>query len=132
MSDLGETLAGLLGGLDDHEMRLLSRQTELTEELRSVEEELGRITAVREAALGKPKAKPKAKRASGASGYTPSAETIERRERILAFLNGDPQKGGDIAEHLGVNAQGVGPILAGMVRAGSIDRLEDGRYERRG
>lgn len=117
-SDVDRTFAGILSELEDVATALTVRQTELARELGDVEAELHRIEAVRAAMTGgKPAAKKKPEK-------RPTME--ERTKQIIAWAQerGDDFTVPDAGQFLGMKNQGVGPILAGMVKRGELQFRE--------
>lgn len=123
MSDaegLNRTLAGLLSELEDEEVRLANRQSELSKELQGVEGELERIAAVKRAIHGG--GAPPARKRTG-QNY-PSERRKRSEEFVKALDNGATFGGRELAEYLGTDGRGVGPLVAGLERRGVIVRVE--------
>lgn len=123
MPDLDRTFAGMLGELEDHATRLTKRQSELARQLADVDDELQRVEAVRAAMTGKNPRRP----SSAARSAVKATKTQVRTERITEWAR---ERGGEftsveVAEFLGVNVQGIGPSLAGMVRRGEANVRDD-------
>lgn len=118
---VGRTFAAMLGELEDVATALTQRQSELARELSDVEAELHRVEAVRAAMASGGTAKAK-RTGPPSAGYKPAPEVVEKMERTLTWARerGEEFTGNDAAEFLGVNPQGVGPMLAGMARRGHL------------
>lgn len=122
-SDTDRTFAVMLGEVEDLYTRLTVRAGELTKEHNEVQAELERVEVVRAAMLGK--AKP-ARKGGGARPGVANANDKSKAIAEWARERGD-FTGKDAAEFLGIKTQGVGPVLAGMVRRGEATvREEDG------
>lgn len=122
---LDRTFAVMLAELEDAETALTQRQAALARQLDDVSSELDRLANVKAAMLGKPTKKVRTTRAepSKAGPTTPAAQ--EKVRAIIGLArerDGEPFTGAQAAERLGINAQGVGPVLAGMVRRGELAR----------
>jgi hypothetical protein len=116
---LSHVFAGMLGELEDAETKLVTRQAELARELADVEGELAKLAAVREAMMGKPVRKKAA-----------SAGAKDKAAAIAAWAT---DKGtftaGQAADALEIKRQGIGPVLAGMIRRGEAT-VDDSNGER--
>lgn len=133
------TFAVMLAELEDTATELTNRQAELSRELADVDAQLDRVEAVRSAMVGhrKPSAPrtPGGRRRSSGEGRKETASQ-RRVAKVLAWArhreaNGQPEfMGADMAEMLEVNVQGVGPVLAGMVRRKELTVREDGHAKR--
>lgn len=125
--DVERTFAGMLSELEDVATRLTVRQSELAKELSEVEAELHRVETVRAAMAGKSKPVPKYK-ANASKG----AEKVARITAWAKDRDGE-WTSTDAGEALGVSAQGLGPVLAGMVRRGEakVREVEDDAGKRR-
>lgn len=133
-SSLDRTLAGMLAELEDEATRLTRRHDALVREADEVAGELERVEVVRAAMLGKPKpakrGRPKAAPATETTtrGARPDIEH-QRHERVRKIIeyakaNGNAFTGRDAAEAIGMPYQGIGPVLAGMVRRGEATVAE--------
>jgi hypothetical protein len=115
--------AVMLADLEDTATELTARLSTLHKEAEAVEAELQRVEGVRTAMLGRP-VRRKAATASPTSTATVRARDKEaaanRVERIKEYAraNGGTFTGRAAADHIGMAFQGVGPVLAGMVRRG--------------
>jgi hypothetical protein len=127
-SSLDRTFAGMLAELEDEATRLTQRHDALLRQADEVAAELERVEAVRAAMVGKPKparrGRPKA--APAAAPTTKGIQGQERVRRITAYArdHGGTFTGRDAAEAIGVPYQGIGPVLAGMVRRGEVTVAE--------
>jgi hypothetical protein len=123
-SSLDRTFAGMLAELEDEATRLTQKHDALVREADAVAGELERVEAVRAAMLGKPKparrGRPKAAPATPADPINQDAARRERLEAVREFARsvGGTFTGKDAADALGLPYQGLGPMLAGMVRRG--------------
>lgn len=120
----------MLAELEDEYTRLAGEHDRLIQEAERVAVELERVEAVRAAMMGKPKPSPRraAKGAPTSKGTREeaAAQSRERVERIRAFAraNGGSFTGRQAADAIGMAFQGVGPVLAGMVRRGEATVAE--------
>lgn len=132
---LGRTLAPMLAELEDEHTRLVNRQQEVARQLADIDAQIERIETIRAAMVGHRKPSAPRRKPSSTEGRKQTA-SARRVERVLDWVrtrtaNGEPEfKGADMAEFLEVNVQGVGPILAGMVRRGELTVREDGHANR--
>jgi hypothetical protein len=127
--ELARVFAPMLSELEDHATRLTQRQAELARELAAVDEELARVESVRAAMVGRNPRRPtstsrEARKVSKKSARV-EAVTTWARERGGEFT------GAEAAEALGMKQQGVGPVLAGMVRRGEATVRDDTASGRR-
>jgi hypothetical protein len=119
--ELNRRFAGMLSELEDAEVALTTRQSELARELADVNTELDRLAKVKKVMLGEPAGR--AKRA----GTTPrvTEKTKENRRKALAWLaehtNGANFIAKDMAVAIGVPPQGLGPILVGLETRGFVE-----------
>lgn len=132
-SNLERAFAGMLAELEDEATRLTKRHDALLKEAAEVESELQRVEGVRSAILGKPprRNKPGPKpSATTTVRERDSAAVAERVQRVkdYARANGGKMTGRAAADSMGVPFQGMGPLLAGMVRRGemTVEAPEDG------
>jgi hypothetical protein len=118
------TFAGMLGEVEDLATKLTLRVDELTRELQSAQSELERVERVRTAMIGGPVRK-KATPRDGRSRAKQEA-AAERASKVLAWAKDRGEWGGhEAAEFLDMPNQGVGPVLAGMVRREELTVRED-------
>lgn len=115
---LNRTFAGLLSDLEDEEVRLTGRQSELSKELREVEAELDRIAAVKRAIHGKT---PPTSRPPKAKGR---ARGQLADEFVAGLASGGTFTARELADHLDADGRGVGPIVSRLVREGTITVVE--------
>lgn len=127
--DVERTFAGMLSELEDVATRLTVREHELARELQEVQAELQRVETVRTAMTGKA-AKPKvpAYKAQASRG----AEKVAKIKEWAKDRDGEWTTA-DAGEALGLSAQGLGPVLAGMVRRNEarVREVEDDGGTRR-
>jgi len=121
--DVEAHFAGMLSELEDVATSLTNRHSRLARELADVEAELHRVEAVRAAMTGKPKPAPSASRSR-----PPRDAAKVKVDAILEWgRERDEFTGREAAEQIGVKPQGVGPILAGMVRREEVHvRVREG------
>lgn len=129
-SEVEAAFAGILSELEDVATKLTTREAELARELADVQAELHRIESVRAAMVGEPRrGRERGRTGSRSGGYKPSKEAQAKIKRVQGFAaEREEFAGSEVAELLGVNSQGVGPLLAGMVRRGELTvRTDAGR-----
>jgi cell pole-organizing protein PopZ len=121
--EVSRTFAGMLSELEDVATRLTVRQAALAKELAEVDEELRRIEAVRAAMTGRNAYRPSSASREGRKRASQAA----RVEKITEWARerGGEFTGREAAQVLGMSHQGVGPIMAGMVRRGEATARDD-------
>jgi len=121
---LERRLAGILSELEDAEVALTHRQSELAKELAGVDAELEKLQAVKAAIHGKP-----APVSSASRVRNPRSKTEENRAKVQAYVagldNGRSFAARELADAIDVTYQGIGPILSGMVRRGEIVEADE-------
>lgn len=122
---VGRTFAGMLGELEDVATTLTNRQAALARELADVEAELHRVEAVRAAMAGAPLRRKATAKRSGSM----TKDVRERVDKTLAWAREREGEftGSDVAEFLGTEVQGVGPMLAGMARREELSVRTEGK-----
>jgi hypothetical protein len=120
----------MLSELEDHATRLTARQAEIARELAAVDEELARVESVRAAMLGKRgpgRPRGSGQPSSSPSGGTANKQTRERAAMVMGYARTHDGEftGRELADHLGMKWQGIGPTLAGMARRGELDVRDD-------
>jgi hypothetical protein len=133
-SEIDRKFAVMLAELEDTATELTTRLSKLHKEAEVVEAELQRVEGVRTAMLGKP-----ARRRSPTTAAPSSTATVRERDKEAsadrvekikdyARANGGTFTGRAAADHIGMAFQGVGPVLAGMVRRGeaTVEEPDEG------
>lgn len=113
---LERRLAGVLSELEDAEVDLTNKEARLAKDLAEVQDELERLQQVKAVIHRKPKP---------ALWGSESAQRRERIEKVKAWIaaldNGRTFTGRELAESVdGVTTQGIGPVLAGLMRHGVV------------
>ena len=135
--ELGRRFARMLSELEDAEVALVTRQSELSHELADVNAQLDRLASVKRVMLGQDAPK-RRRKADTPEGRT---QAVANREVVAAWLNGrenaESFSAQDAATATGLPTQGLGPILTGMARRGLVEVVgtnDDGRklYRRAG
>lgn len=131
-SEIDRKFAVMLAELEDTATELTARLSKLHKEAEAVEAELQRVEGVRTAMLGRPtrrKPGPKPTTTPG-TRERKSTAAADRVERIKEYAraNGGTFTGRAAAEEIGMAFQGVGPVLAGMVRRGeaTVEESDEG------
>jgi hypothetical protein len=132
-TDLERRFAVMLAELEDEATRLTQRHSALLREAGEVESELQRVEGVRSAILGKPPRRKAPTAAPSSTATVRERDKVASSERVakirdFARANGGKFTGREAADHIGMAFQGVGPVLAGMVRRGeaTMEEPEDG------
>jgi hypothetical protein len=132
-SDIDRKFAVMLAELEDTATELTARLSTLHKEAEAVEAELQRVEGVRTAMLGRParrKPGPKPSTKPGTTRERKSTAAADRVERIREYAraNGGTFTGREVADEIGMAFQGVGPVLAGMVRRGeaTVEEPDEG------
>jgi|1185.fasta_scaffold01888_4 hypothetical protein len=132
-TDLERRFAVMLAELEDEATRLVQRHAALLREAGEVETELQRVEGVRSAILGKPPRRKSATAAPSSTATVRERDKAASNERVAniknyARANGGKFIGREAADHIGMAFQGIGPVLAGMVRRGeaTVEEPEDG------
>lgn len=133
-STLDRTFAVMLTELEDAATTLTNRQNVLARQLAEVDAELDRVEAVRAAMVGqrKPLAPRQTRRHRASTEGRKETASQRRVDRIMTWAKARDGEftGADVAAMLEVNVQGVGPVLAGMVRREELQVREDGHARR--
>lgn len=114
----------MLAELEEEGVRVAMEHDAAVRKADALAAELERIDAVRTAMVGRP-VKTKRAAAKAAPVAQPEA-SAERVRKILEYArgNGGDFTGRDAAEAVGMRYQGIGPVLAGMVRRGEVTVAE--------
>lgn len=123
---LDRTFAVMLGELEDEATRLTQEHDRLLRLADAVAADLERVEAVRAAMVGK--ARPSRGRPARGSGATERRQTATQ-ERVAKIADYARANGGSFtaraaADAVGTPYQGIGPVLAGMVRRGEATVAE--------
>jgi len=130
----------MLGELEDEHTRLVQRHAEVLREADEIATEIERVEGVRAAITGRPVRRKAGRRGASAPGEATTTQTVRERdqaaaaERIRKITEYARERGGEFtgrqaAEAIGMPFQGVGPVLAGMVRRGeaTVDEVDGTR-----
>lgn len=129
-SEIDRKFAVMLAELEDTATELTARLSKLHKDAEAVEAELQRVEGVRTAMLGRPARRKPASAKPSTTRERKNSAASGRVERIKEYAraNGGTFTGRAVAEEIGMAFQGVGPVLAGMVRRGeaTVEEPDDG------
>lgn len=118
-SELDAFLTGIMGELEDQQVKLMHRQAALLEQLDDINAELERIDRLRAAALHRPRStpEPSKRKRYGIQGM----RTANNKRAVLDYAKKHREfKAGDVAAQMGRTPQGVGAVISGLLSDGQL------------